>query len=72
MVSSKEKTVKCTECHTNQKSRLAGLNDFYMPGRDRSAFVEKAGTSLLILSLLGVFIHGMVRIVSNSKNKRRI
>lgn len=28
MVASKENTVKCIECHTREKSRLAGLKDF--------------------------------------------
>jgi hypothetical protein len=34
MVAPKEQAVGCAECHTRQGSRLAGLKDFYMPGRD--------------------------------------
>jgi octaheme c-type cytochrome (tetrathionate reductase family) len=70
MVSSKENAVKCIECHTRENSRLAGLNDFYMPARDNNGFVEVAGFSILILSLVGVFSHGTLRIISSRKNRR--
>ncbi|MGE5679276.1 MAG: tetrathionate reductase family octaheme c-type cytochrome, partial [Bacillota bacterium] len=32
MVSTKENTVKCNECHSRENSRLSALTDFYMPG----------------------------------------
>ncbi len=72
MVSIKENSVKCVECHTNNGSRLAGLNDFYMPARDRNNIVEAAGYALLALSFVGVLSHGIVRIVSSRKNRRRL
>ena len=71
MVSSKENTVKCIECHTRENSRLAGLTDFYMPGRDYSKLVETLGSLLLILTLLAVLIHGSLRIVTARRLKRR-
>jgi octaheme c-type cytochrome (tetrathionate reductase family) len=67
MVSSKENSVKCIECHTRDNGRLAGLTDFYMPGRDRSLFVDTAGTWLIVLALLGIFTHATIRIVSKRK-----
>ena len=70
MVSSKEKTVKCVECHSISASRLAGVKGFYMPARDRSSFVETTGIGLWILTLIGVLIHGTVRIVTSSKLKK--
>ena len=48
--------VKCNECHTRDNSRLADLKDFYMPARDFSPVIEYAGSGILVLSLLGVFI----------------
>ncbi len=72
MVSTKENSVKCVECHTNNGSRLAGLNDFYMPARDRNNAVEAAGYAFLVLSFAGVLSHGVVRIVSSRKNRRRL
>ncbi|HRT99092.1 MAG TPA: tetrathionate reductase family octaheme c-type cytochrome [Ignavibacteriales bacterium] len=70
MVSEKEKAVSCTECHTSENSRLAGLNDFYMPGRDRNNLVEFIGIASILMSLLGVTVHGSLRFYFNRKNKR--
>jgi len=72
MVSTKNLTINCTECHTRENSRLASLTDFYMPARDYSTFVETVGYSIIILTLLGVFTHGTVRIFSSKKRKRLI
>lgn len=72
MVSSKENTVKCVECHTRENSRLAKLKDFYMPGRDYSPVIEFAGIGVVILSFAGIFLHGAVRIISSRKNKKRV
>ncbi len=69
MVSSKDKTVQCIECHTNDNSRLEKLTDFYMPARDNSAIVETAGLSLIILTLAGVVTHGILRLFSKKKKE---
>ena len=71
MVSSKDKSVNCTECHTRDNSRLSGLRDFYMPARDYSKVIDNAGIGILILSFIGVFSHGTLRIISSRKLKRR-
>lgn len=67
MVSPKDKSVSCTECHTRENSRVKNLKDFYMPGRDYNASVEFIGIGAIVLSLLGVGIHASVRIVSRKK-----
>lgn len=72
MVSSKEEAVKCVECHTRENSRLAGLNDFYMPARNHNNFIEVAGLSILILSFVGALSHGTLRVISSRRNRRRI
>lgn len=69
MVSSKENTVKCTECHTDNNSRLAGLNDFYMPARDKSSVIEFLGKATIILSILGIALHGSLRFLAARKRK---
>lgn len=74
MVAPKEDSVKCGECHARTGGRLAGLDDFYLPGRDRSAPVESAGKWLLFLSFAGVLAHGTGRLISrrragNGENK---
>jgi hypothetical protein len=71
MVSSKENSLTCTDCHSRENSRLAGLNDFYMPARDYSPFIESAGGWLLLLAFAGVFIHGTIRLISSRNVKKR-
>lgn len=70
MVSTKDKSVDCIECHTRNESRLAGLNDFYMPGRDYSEFIETFGKAIIFLTLIGVLSHLTVRIYSSKKLKK--
>jgi octaheme c-type cytochrome (tetrathionate reductase family) len=62
MVATKENTLDCNSCHQRENSRLAVLNDFYMPGRDYSQIVEVGGAWMLIITLLGVIVHGAIRI----------
>ena len=69
MVSAKTQTVSCSECHTRDNSRLAGLNDFYLPGRDYSSGWERLGAAMILLTLAGAVGHGGARIVMNRKRK---
>jgi hypothetical protein len=71
MVADKEHTVQCSECHTRSNSRLAGLNDFYMPGRDYSPIVDSSGKWLLILVITGIFIHAGMRMISYRKLRKQ-
>lgn len=71
MVSPKEETVQCAECHTRENGRLAALTDFYMPGRDYSIVVDTGGSVLLLLTLLGITVHGSLRIVAWRRNRKR-
>jgi octaheme c-type cytochrome (tetrathionate reductase family) len=66
MVSPVEESLSCTDCHS-RNGRLAGIDDFYMPGRDYNPLLDKAGAAMLILSLIGVFVHAALRFVK-SKN----
>jgi len=69
MVSPKEKTVTCTECHTRENSRLENLDGFYMPGRDYNASVETLGIIAIVLSILGVVLHSIIRLFFHNKRK---
>jgi hypothetical protein len=62
MVSPKEQTLSCKECHARD-GRLNNINDFYLPGRDYSKAVDYAGIGLIVLSLLGVLVHGLGRLI---------
>lgn len=72
MVASKENTLDCKSCHTRENSRLAGLNDFYMPGRDYSSLVDTAGKWLIILMVIGLIIHAFIRIISYRRIKKEV
>jgi hypothetical protein len=65
MVAPKEETLSCSECHSRD-GRLAGVDDFYLPGRDYSAIVEYGGIILIILSIVATLGHGIIRIFSSS------
>jgi hypothetical protein len=67
MVSGKENTVKCEECHSRNHSRLAALRDFYMPARDHSPVIESSGAGLVLATLLAILVHGLLRILASAK-----
>ncbi len=60
-VSPADKALKCIDCHTRNKSRLASLTDFYLPGRDRSVLLDNIGVATIILALIGVIVHSILR-----------
>jgi octaheme c-type cytochrome (tetrathionate reductase family) len=62
MVAPKAQALTCTECHT-RKGRLAAVPGFYLIGRDRGAGVDFIGFAVIILTTLGVGIHGVIRYV---------
>lgn len=69
MVAPASKSVACIECHTRDGGRLATLTDFYMPGRDRSVWLDRAGAGILIATLLGVITHGAARIIIQRRRR---
>lgn len=70
MVSSKDSTLKCTDCHTRTDSRIANLKDFYIPGRDYNKYVDNAGMAIIIVTFFGIAIHGTLRFRSSKKQRR--
>lgn len=69
MVAPAEQAVPCEACHSKQ-SRLAGLNDFYLVGRDSHIWVEYFGAIAIFGGLAGVMAHGLLRIVTVRRRKR--
>lgn len=70
MVAPKEQAVACEACHSRD-SRLAGLNDFYLVGRDSNSIVESFGMIAIWGGLAAVFIHALTRIVTIRRRKTR-
>lgn len=67
MVAPKEESLSCVDCHTRDGGRLAGLEGFYMPGRDRHLFVERAGAALMLFTLAGVALHSAARLIARRR-----
>ncbi len=70
MVSPKEKSLACSDCHVRSGGRLASITDFYLPGRDTNSVVNLIGTLLVYMSIVGVLLHGVSRIYIALRNKR--
>lgn len=70
MVSTKEESLQCRDCHVRDGGRLDEIRDFYMPGRDYDPTIQTAGVTLLVLTILAVLSHGAIRIFSSKKRKK--
>jgi octaheme c-type cytochrome (tetrathionate reductase family) len=69
MVAPKENVVTCNECHTRSDSRLASLDGFYMPGRDKFSLLDSIGWIVVLGHLLGVGVHGLTRMFTNGRKE---
>ena len=67
MVSPKESTLSCEDCHVRENSRLASIDDIYIPGRDSNKWIDLLGKLLLWGSFGGVLLHTLARIVMASR-----
>lgn len=66
MVAPKENAVECTECH--QKSgRLAKLAGIYVPAQNGNRYLDWLGWFAAAAALLGVLVHGGLRIFTRRK-----
>lgn len=68
MVAPKTDALGCAQCHADQ-GRLQGISGVYLPGQHRSELLDKAGWAIVLLSLLGVMIHGGTRVYLHFKRK---
>lgn len=66
MVAPKEQALDCASCHARD-GRMEGLTGFYMPGRDRSVWLDRIGWFAVLATLAGVFVHLLGRIVIGRK-----
>lgn len=68
MVAPKEKAVSCASCHA-RNGLMAGIDGVYIPGRDRNKMLDMIGWTLVALSLAGVGIHGVMRVVLRKERR---
>lgn len=65
MVAPADEALRCNECHARE-TRLAGIAGVYMPATGPEPG-KLAGLALLALTLLGVIIHGLIRVMGRGK-----
>ncbi|MDH5631630.1 MAG: tetrathionate reductase family octaheme c-type cytochrome [Gammaproteobacteria bacterium] len=66
MVAPKDDALTCAQCH-KKNGRLEAVTGIYIPGRDSNAVIDFIGWSLALLTLIGVLIHGGIRIIMSRK-----
>ncbi len=69
MVAPEHDALSCAQCHS-QNGRLKNIAGVYMPARDGNRLLDLAGWTLVLLSLLGVLIHGGLRIYTAKKKEQ--
>ena len=68
MVAPKEGALTCVQCHSIN-GRMKDIQGVYMPTRDGNRLLDMAGWSLALLTLIGVLIHGGIRIFTSKKKE---
>lgn len=66
MVAPAENALACEDCHS-KNGRLQDIEGIYIPGRDANEWLDKIGWIVALLSLIGVLVHGGIRIFTHSK-----
>jgi octaheme c-type cytochrome (tetrathionate reductase family) len=67
MVAPAEESLGCSDCHSRD-GHLANLAGFYLPGRDRSIFLDRVGFILIVMAIAGVAFHATLRIAGKRNN----
>ena len=69
MVAPKENALSCVDCHDAKTGgRLKDVKGIYLPGRGSTyPLLDLAGWGIALLTLIGVVIHGLIRIYAHMK-----
>ena len=68
MVAPKEDALKCEQCH-RENGRLAGVAGIYMPATNSMPLLDKLGLLMALATLIGVLIHGAIRIIMHKRGE---
>ena len=66
MVAPKADALTCTQCHS-KNGRLQGIDGVYLPRRDANGWLDRLGWLAALATLIGVAIHGGLRVYLSSK-----
>ncbi len=64
MVAPAENALSCNECHSRD-GRMQNIEGVYLPGRDRNPWLDRIGLLAVLVTLLGVLLHGAIRLIGN-------
>ncbi len=64
MVAPAEEALQCNACHTRGKGVLANVEGVYIPGITETPLIDKIGWSVMLLTFMGVVVHGLARYLS--------
>ena len=68
MVAPAKNALACNECHS-KNGRLQNIKGIYIPARDASEKLDMFGWLIALLTLVGVIMHGIGRIISHYWSK---
>lgn len=68
MVAPKDDALTCQQCH-KKGGRLEGIEGVYIPGRDANPWIDRIGLLIALLTLIGVVIHGGIRIYMSKRGE---
>ncbi|MBI5007339.1 MAG: tetrathionate reductase family octaheme c-type cytochrome [Nitrosomonadales bacterium] len=66
MVAPKDDALRCEQCHS-KNGRLKDIQGVYLPSRDGNKVLDTLGWTLALLTLIGVLVHGGIRILTAKK-----
>ncbi len=64
MVVPKDQSLRCEDCHVSKGGRFANIEGLYIPGRDSNKRIGIIGKLLFWISITGVLIHSLARVIS--------
>lgn len=68
MVAPKEEALSCVQCHNATDGRLKNVKGIYLPSAGNNVqLLDMAGWGIALLTLIGVLIHGAIRIFAHKK-----
>jgi hypothetical protein len=68
MVAPKEQSVGCDECHSKD-GRMKDIEGIFIPGRDTRIKLDMIGWGAALLTLLGVIMHAIGRLISHIRSR---
>ncbi len=68
MVRPADQALSCIDCHAKD-GRLTNVSDVYIPGDHGNKYLDIFGILLVLATILGVALHGLMRFIMSKKRK---